>query len=392
MLKEKLAILGFDRAPFEAEHDAYRESLRRFFQQHAAPNLKLWEKDGFFPQSLFREAGKAGLLCPGIPAEYGGGGGDVRHHVIFHEEGGFTLGGAALETGMSTDITAYCLLNSGTEAQRQQWLPKIAAGEEIMEIAISEPDAGSDVQGIKAQAIRDGEDYILNGQKMWITNGPLLTTLLVVARTPETAGRDIFNMFLVPANAPGVTHVGPTELLIRSAGGVSEFFFDNVRIPKANLLGGVEGKGLAAAFSVLLIGRVCMAARSTATAELALQLTLDHVKERKAFNQRIIDFQNTQFQLAAAAAEIAACRALTDQAITGLYNGTLTDVEAAKAKYFTTEAEWRILDSCFQLFGGAAFSNDHPMSKIWTGGRAHRVFGGTSEIMRTIIARSLMKD
>jgi acyl-CoA dehydrogenase len=387
-----VSTLGFGRPCFDDEHETYRESFRRFLQRHVEPNLKQWEKDGYFPADLFREAGRAGLLCPGIPAEYGGGGGDVRHQVILHEEYCYLPGGASLESGLTTDFTSYCFLNNGTEEQRAQWLPRMASGEEIIEIAISEADAGSDVQGIKTHAVRDGDDYILNGHKMWITNGPLLTSLLVVARTPAPDGRRTFSMFIVPVNTKGVTHVGPTDLLLKNCSGVSEFFFDDVRIPARDLLGGVEGRGLAAAFAILTLGRICTSARAMATAELALALTLDYTKQRKAFGSRIIDFQNSQFQLAAAAADIAAGRALIDKLISSLPVGTVSDADAATAKYFTTEAEWRVLEICLQLYGGAGFSNDQPISKMWTLGRVHRIYGGTSEIMRTIIARSLIEE
>lgn len=390
MTQESIATLGFGREPFEPEHEAYRESFRRFLQRNVEPNLKQWEKDGYYPADLFREAGKAGLLCPGIPVEYGGGGGDERHQIILHEEHCYLPGGASLESGMTTDFSSYCFLNNGTEEQRQEWLPRMATGEEIIEIAFSEPDAGSDVQGTKTFAVRDGDDYVINGQKMWITNGPLLTSMLVLARTRSKEGRDTFSMFIVPVNTKGVTHSGPTDLLLKNCSGVSEFFFDDVRVPSRNLLGGVEGKGLYAAFSILTLGRVCTSARATSTSELALAMTLDYVKQRKAFGQRIIDFQNTQFQLATVKSDIDACRALTDTAIKALSAKTITDVQAATAKYFATEAQWRVLDTCLQLYGGAGFSNEQHISKMWALGRVYRVYGGTSEIMRDIIARSLM--
>lgn len=386
-----LVTLGFGRTPFESEHDAYRESLRRFFQRNVEPNVKQWEKDGFFPAELFREAGSAGLLCPGMPEEYGGGGGDVRHQIVLHEEHCYSPAGASLESGLTTDFTAYCFLNNGTPEQCAEWLPKMASGEEIIEIAISEPDAGSDIQGTKTHAVRDGDDYVINGQKIWITNGPILTTLLVIAKTRADDGREAMSMFIVPADAKGITRSGPTDLLLKNCGGVSEFYFDDVRVPARDLLGGVEGKGMHAAYSILKIGRVATSSRAMATSELALAMTLDYVKQRKAFGQRIIDFQNTQFQLASAATDIAAGRALVDKAIQELADGTIPDIEAAKTKLFCSEAEWRVLEICLQLFGGAGFSNEHPISKMWTLGRVHRVYGGTSEIMRMMIARSMVR-
>lgn len=391
MLQDR-ASMGFGRHCFDEEHEAYRDAFRKFLQRQVAPNLRQWERDGFFPAELFAEAGKSGLLCPGIPTEYGGGGGDLRHQVVLHEEYCYLPGGAALEAGLTTDFTSYCFLNNGTEDQRREWLPQMASGEQIIEIAMSEADAGSDVQGTKSYAVRDGDDYILDGRKMWISNGPILTSILVLAKTRGPDDRDSFSMFIVPVDTPGVTHIGPTELLLRSAGGVSEFYFDSVRLPAQSLLGGIEGKGLKAALSLMTLGRVCTSGRAMATSELALSLTIDYVKERKAFGQRVADFQNTQFQLATCYADLVAGRALTDSAIAKLAAGTLSDVDAASAKYFTTEAEWRILDTCLQMHGGTGFGNDHPLSKMWTLGRVHRVYGGTSEIMRAMIARQLLRD
>jgi alkylation response protein AidB-like acyl-CoA dehydrogenase len=389
VLQEELANIGFGREPFDSEHEQFRETVRRFFQRQVAPNVRQWEKDGFFPAELFREAGKAGLLCSGMPVEYGGGGGDVRHHVILHEEHCFAPSGASLESGLTTDISTYCVFNTGTEEQKKEWIPSIAAGETIIEIGLSEAGAGSDVQGIKTSATRDGGDYIINGHKMWVSNGPILTTLLLLAKTRSADGRDSFSMFIVPMDMKGVTRSKPTDLLLKNCGGVCEVYFDNVRVPARNILGGVEGRGLKAALSMLTTGRVVTSARAMATSELALALTLDFVKQRQAFGQRVFDFQNTQFKLASVATEIAAGRALTDYTIKRLVAGTCDDVSAAKAKLFTSEAEGRILDECLQLHGGAGFSNEQPISKMYTLGRVHRVYGGTSEVMRSIIGRSM---
>lgn len=389
MFHKDISTLGFGRDVFEDEHEAFRETARRFFQREVRPNLKQWEKDGFFPADLFREASKIGLLCPGVPEEYGGAGGDVRYHVIVHEEHCYTPFAVSLESGVTTDISTYCILQCGTEEQKKEWIPSIAAGETICEIGISEADAGSDVQGIKTHAVRDGDDYIINGQKMWLSNGPILTMVLLAAKTKDSEGRDRISMFMVPTDLEGVTVTPAMDLMLKNCGGVSELYLDNVRIPARFLLGGVEGRGLAAAFSMLTLGRVVTSARATATSELTIAMTLEYVKERKAFGKRIFDFQNTQFKLAGAVAETAAARAMTDSAIKKLAEGRCDDVEAVKTKLFTTEAEWRTLDECLQLYGGSGFSNDQAISKMYTLGRVHRVYGGTSEIMREIISRSL---
>jgi alkylation response protein AidB-like acyl-CoA dehydrogenase len=383
-----LASLGFGRDVFRSDHDAFRETTRRFFQTEVDPNVRQWEADGFYPAELFKKAGTAGLLCAGIPTEYGGGGGDVLHHMILHEEHGYAMGGASLEAGLGTDLTAYVLFNGGTEEQKREWLPFFACGDGIAEVGLSEPGAGSDARGIKTFAKRDGDDYVINGQKMWMSNGPIMTVLFVVAKT-VTEGRDGTTMFIVPMDTKGISRSKPTDLMLKSCGGVAEVFFDDVRIPARYVLGGEEGKGLKAALSVITLGRVTVGARAIAACELALELTVDFVKNRRAFGQTIFEFQNTQFKLASVATEIAAGRAFVDSALKKLAEGTLGQVEAAKLKLFCSELEGRVMDECLQLHGGAGFSNEYVISKMYAHARVHRIYVGTSEIMRQIIGNSL---
>lgn len=382
--------LGYHRPVFSAEHEAFRNTVRRFFQKEIEPNVRQWQQDGFYPAELFRKAGEAGILCAGIPTEYGGGGGDVLHHLILHEEHGFSTAGASLESGLSTDLTAYVLLNGGTEEQKREWLPKFASGEGIAEVGLSEPSAGSDARGIKTFARRDGDDYVINGSKMWMSNGPIMSVLFVVAKTEPRDGRDQHSMFIVPIKGtPGVTVSKPTELMLKSCGGVAEVFLDNVRVPARNLLGGVEGRGLTAGLSAITLGRLATAARCLAACELALQLTTEYTKNRRAFSQRIFDFQNTQFKLASMKTEIAVGRAFIDEYLRRLAAGQLDQVESAMAKLWASELEGRVMDECLQLHGGVGFSDEFPISKMYAFARVHRIYVGTSEIMRTIIARSL---
>jgi acyl-CoA dehydrogenase len=388
MAQGGLATIGFGREVYEPEHEAFRETMRRFVQKEIEPNVRQWEKDGFFPAELFRSAGKAGVLCAGIPTEYGGMGGDLRHHVVMNEELGYSPLAAALEGGLSTDFSAYAFLNDGTEEQRREWLPALAAGEAIVEIALSEPNAGSDTSGIKAFARRDGDDYILNGQKSWISNGPILTMALVVCRTKPEGEKDGFSMFIVPTDLPGVT-IRETDLMMKSCGGVAELFLDDVRIPARYLLGETEGSGLRSALKLIGLGRVNMATKVTAASEAALEITLDYVRSRRAFGKTIDEFQNTQFKLASLSAEISAARALADQAIKLISENRLSIEDGARAKLFCSEVEGRVMDECLQLHGGAGFTNEYPISKMYILARAHRIYGGTSEIMRSIIFRSL---
>ena len=389
------SLLGFGREIFSEEHEAYRENLRRFFQREIEPNVREWEAEGFFPKELFRKAGDAGLLCAGIPEEYGGGfgggGGDFLHHAILYEEHGYSAAGPAMEGGLCTDGAAYVLLNGGTEEQKREWLPRFATGEVISEVGVTEPHSGSDVASIKTHARRDGDDYILNGQKMWITNAPIANMLVVAARVQDGGeGRGGISMFIVDyENVKGVTVGKPLDLMLKSAGGCGQVFFEDVRLPKSALLGGVEGRGMSNALSTITYARLALCARMVAQCELALQYTIEFVRERRAFGQSVMDFQNTQFKLAQVKTEIRVARLFLDQLLKNSINGDLDPTDTAMAKLWISEMEGRSMDECLQLFGGAGFSNDYPISKMYAFARVHRLYLGTSEIQRVVIARSL---
>jgi acyl-CoA dehydrogenase len=388
-MKANLATLGYGRDVFRPDHEGFRETTRRFFQRNIEPNVRQWEVDGFFPAELFREAGRAGLLCASIPAEYGGAGGDLLHHMILHEEHGYSTAGAALEAGLTTDLTANIIYDSGTEEQKRTWLPFFASGEGIAEVGLTEPGAGSDARGIKTIAKRDGNDYVINGQKMWMSNGPILTVLFVISKIMLAGGREGTAMFIVPMDTKGVTRSKPTELMMKSCGGACEVFFDDVRVPARYLLGEEEGLGLKQALNSIALGRVAAAARSIAACELALEITVDFVKNRSAFGQTIFDFQNTQFKRASTATEITAARAFVDSVLRKMTEGEVGSVESAKLKLFCTELEGRVMDECLQLHGAAGYSNEYAISKMYAFARIHRIYIGTSEIMRTVIGRSL---
>jgi len=385
------ASFGYGRDIFAEEHDAYRATARRFMQREVEPNIKQWEKDGFFPKELFRVAGKAGLLCAGIPAEYGGGGGDFLHHAILYEEHGYSPAGAALEGGICTDTAAYVVLHGGNEEQRHEWLPRFASGDVISEVGVTEPQSGSDVKGMKTWARRDGDDFVINGQKMWITNAPIANMLVVAARLQDGGeGSGAINMFIVDyEQVKGVTVSQPLDLMLKSAGGCAQVFLEDVRVPKAALLGGVEGRGMHAALDTITVARLAQSARMVAQCELALALTLDFVRDRTAFGQKIIEFQNTQFKLATVKTEIRVARLFLDALLEKNVTGVVDPVDAAMAKLWISEMEGRTMDECLQLFGGAGFSNDYPISKMYAFARVHRLYLGTSEIQRLTIARTL---
>ena len=386
----EMASLGYNREVFKPEHEAFREVVRRFFQREVEPNYRQWEKDGFYPAELFKTAAEYGILCAGIPEEYGGGGGDMLHQVVLHEEHGYSAAGASLEAGLCTDLSTFVLLDGGTDEQKKEWLPFFASGRGIAEVGLTEPGAGSDARAIKTFARRDGDDYVINGSKMWMSNGPLITVLFVVAKTETGGDRDAMSMFIIPfEETKGVTVSKPTPLMTKSCGGVSEIFFDDVRIPARNLLGGEEGRGLHSAMGTIAAGRMALAARCVAACELALAMTIDYTKERKAFGQTVFEFQNTQFALATLKADIAAGRALVDSYLNKLDDNRLGADESAIAKLWTSELEARVMDQCLQLHGGMGYSDEMPISKMYSFARVHRIFLGTSEIMRSTIARSL---
>jgi len=386
-------LLGHGRHLFGPEHDAFRDSARRFFANEIEPNIRQWEKDEAFPRELFKRAADIGLLCAGIPTEYGGMGGDFLHHVILHEEHGYSIAGAALEGGLTTDIVAYGILDAGTEEQKRLWLPRMATGEVILEIALSEAHSGSDVQSIRTTARREGDDFVINGHKMWVTNGSICDAIIVAARlddaTADARKAPIGLFFIDRREASGVTVSPPVELMTRGAGGASQAFFDNVRVHKSAILGGDAAEGLKNTLRLVTVGRLALAARMLAACELALTLTVDYCRDREGFGQRVLDFQNTRFKLAQVKTEITVGRLFVDELLRRGNAGAIDSTDASMAKLWVSELEARVMDECLQLFGGSGFSNDYPISKMYSFARLHRLYIGTSEIQRLIIGRSL---
>jgi acyl-CoA dehydrogenase len=283
------------------------------------------------------------------------------------------------------------MMLGGTEEQKHEWLPRFASGDVISEVGVTEGHSGSDPRSMRTTAKRDGGDYVLNGSKMWMTNGPIMTMLVVAARTGvDENNRGTVSMFLVPVKeTKGVTVSKPTELMLKSCGGVSEVFFEDVRIPAANILGGVEGRGMNAALGTITTARLATGARMLAACDLAFQMTVEFVRERKAFGQYVIDFQNTQFKLAQMKTEIAVGRAFLDRLLLRNVSGKVDPVESSMAKLWISELEGRVMDECLQLHGGAGFSDEYPISKMYAFARVHRIYLGTSEIQRLTIARSI---
>jgi alkylation response protein AidB-like acyl-CoA dehydrogenase len=381
-----------ERPIFSDDHRQFRETVRRFFKKEAEPYLKEWEKRGMFDPGLFRKAGEAGILCAGIPAEYGGGGGDFLHHAILHEEAGYTIAGASMGGGLGIDGSSYIILAGGTEEQKKEWLPRYASGECIAEACFTEPQSGSDVQGFRTSARKDGDDYIINGNKIWITNGSMCTMLPVVCRTGDGPGSKSFSILLVDTDMQGVSKGRPIETLHKGCSNEAEFFFEDVRVPRERLVGGQEGNGFKQVMGSLNEMRIAEGARYLAAAEHAFELTVEFVKNRKAFGQRILDFQNTQFRLADIKAELMIGRAFIDQCLakSQYMDGKITPVESSIAKLWTSELEFRVMDQCLQFHGGMGYAHEMPISQLWTQSRVHRILLGTSEIHRMAIGRSIV--
>jgi len=378
-----------ERDIFDETHHRFREQVRRFYAAEIEPNVAAWEKAGGFPRELFRRAAAAGILAPGLPEEYGGGGGDVLHLAVAYEEHGYSPAGAAIDSGIDTDASAYLIYIGGTEEQKKTWLPKFAAGEVVGEGMFTEPQSGSDMAGMKTTAVRDGDHYVINGSKAWITNANHLDLCLLIACVPGTGERPEFGVFLVDANAPGVTKGKPFETLIRGCGNLGELFFDGVRVGEDRVLGGSPRGGIGLAARSLNMTRCIYAARSLASCELALAMTLDFVKQRRAFGGRLFDLPTLKAKLAEMKMEIAVTRPFIDKCLAKARAGVLGPAESSMAKLWATELEVRITDKCAHLHGAMGLSNEHPISKMVAAARAHRFAMGVSEMQLETIMRSL---
>ena len=376
--------------PEEAEElSMFRESVRRFAEREIAPNAARWRKEGVVDRDLWRKAGAAGLLCAGIPEEYGGAGGTFRHEAVIIDEicrVNFPDFGAPLHSA----IVAPYILHYGTEEQKQRWLPRLATGELVGAIAMTEPGAGSDLQGIRTRALPDGNGYVVNGQKVFITNGQTANFIIVVAKTdPEAAGRGISLICVETDMVEGFRRGRNLEKVGFHAQDTSELFFDDVRVPADALLGTETGKGFAQLKEQLAQERLIVAIQAVGAMESALAMTVEYTKDRNAFGKPVFDFQNTRFKLAEAATEAKIGRIYMDFCIEELVAGRLDAVAGAMAKWWTTQKQCEVIDECLQLFGGYGYMAEYPISTLWTDARVQKIYGGTNEIMKEIIARSL---
>lgn len=375
---------------FAAEHEAFRAVVREFLEKEVVPHAASWESAGQLPREVFLRLGELGVLGMAIPEEYGGAGsGDYRYNVVLQEECARALVVLGTVRTQLDVILPYFLAYANPE-QRVRWLPGIAAGELLTAIAMTEPDTGSDLAGVRTSAVRDGDEYVLNGAKTFITGGFLADLVIVLARTSSDKAdrRAGLTLFVVEAGTPGFTKGRKLEKLGLKNQDTAELALSEVRVPVANRLG-AEGEAFGYLGHNLAQERLAIAVGAVAQSRAALDVTVDYVRERKAFGNTVSSFQNTKFELAAVAADLEAGQALLDRAIRQLVAGTLSGSDAAKVKLFCTELQARAVDRCLQLFGGYGYITEFPIARLYADARVTRIYGGTSEVMKSIISKSL---
>ena len=374
------------RTAYDADLDLFRDQVRKFFDKELYPHLDRWEEDGIVDREFWKAYGAAGLLCPQVPAEYGGLGLDYRYNAVIGEE--LSYAGSSAGVTLQSDITVDYIINYGSEELKQRLLPGMVSGEIITAIDMTEPGTGSDLQGVKTTAIRDGNHYVLNGSKTYITNGQNADVVIVVAKTDPSLGSKGISLILVERGTPGFERGRNLDKVGLDAADTSELFFEDVRVPITNCLG-EEGKGFIYLMSELPQERTGIAISAQTAAQRAFDMTVEFCRERKAFGKPILDFQNTRFVLADLKAKLQVGWAHLDWVIARHLKHELTPVEASAAKLWHTELQGEVVDKCLQLHGGAGFMNEYAIAKQWRGARVTRIFGGTSEIMKELIGRKL---
>jgi alkylation response protein AidB-like acyl-CoA dehydrogenase len=373
-----------------AELELFRDTVRRFFSEHVESYYPAWEKAGIMPRELWRKMGAAGLLCVDMPEEYGGMGAPFEFSMLVQGEAA-RMGFMALSSNLTvhSDIAAPYILHIATEAQKQRWLPQMARGEVVGAIGMTEPGAGSDLQGIRTSALRDGDDFLINGSKIFITNGQHANLVVLATKTDPKAGAKGTTLFLFDTQLPGFKRGRNLDKIGQHAADTSELFFDNVRVGADAVLGKVGG-GFGHLVDELPRERLAIAVSAVEHAQGALDRTIEYVTERKAFGATIASFQNTRFELAKIKTDIEVHRAFVEKCGALYRESKLDATTAAMAKLATTELEGRVTDACLQLFGGYGYMVEYPISRYFVDARIQRIYGGTSEIMKEIIARSLV--
>lgn len=381
-----------ERTLFNADHQAFAESFARFLDKEVAPHHAAWEEQGYVDRAVWSKAGKNGFLCMSLPEEYGGAGADRLYSVAQMEaiaHAGFT----GLGFGLHSEIVAPYILHYGSEEQKRRYLPQLASGAMVGAIAMSEPAAGSDLQGIKATAVKstDGSHYVLNGSKTFITNGWHADLVIVVAKTDPAAGAKGTSLLLVERGMPGFEKGQRLKKLGMKAQDTSELFFTDVKVPAENLLGGpaMEGRGFICLMEQLPWERMQIAISAVAAAQAAIDWTVDYVKQRKVFGQPVASYQNTRYTLAELQTEVQVARVFVDKCCELVAANKLDTATASMAKYWTTDLQCKVMDECLQLHGGYGYMWEYPITRAYADARVQRIYGGTNEIMKEVITRAM---
>ena len=381
-----------ERTLFDADHLSFADSFRRFIEKEITPHHADWEEQGYVDREVWRKAGTNGFLCMSMPEAYGGAGADKRYSVV-QMEAIAHAGCTGIGFGLHSEIVAPYILHYGTEAQKRQYLPQLASGAMVGAIAMSEPAAGSDLQGVKTTALlsQDGSHYVVNGSKTFITNGWHADLVVVVAKTDPAAGAKGTSLLLVERGMPGFEKGQRLNKAGMKAQDTSELFFNDVKVPAENLLGGsaMQGKGFICLMEQLPWERLQIAITAVAAAQAAIDWTLDYVKQRKVFGQAVAAFQNTRYRLAELQTEVQVARVFVDKCCELILEDKLDTATASMAKYWTTDLQFKVMDECVQLFGGYGYMWEYPIARAWADARVQRIYGGTNEIMKEVISRSI---
>ncbi|WP_161926817.1 acyl-CoA dehydrogenase family protein [Gordonia crocea] len=378
-----------DNSPWATDElRALREMTRAFCEKEIAPNIDRFREQHHVDRDLWNKAGEVGLLCMSIPEEYGGGGGTFAHEAVLMEEQS-RIADSSWGVSLHNAIVAHYLLAYGSEEQKKQWLPKMATGEVVGAIAMTEPGTGSDLQSVKTKAIKDGDDYVIDGSKTFITNGGQADLIIVVAKTDPNEGAKGISLILVEADREGFSRGRVLDKIGQRGQDTSELNFTGVRVPQSNLLGDAEGLGFIQLMQQLPQERLIIGVTSVSGMEAAVEATVAYTKEREAFGRPVFSFQNTKFKLAECATEAKIARVFVDDCIVKHLKGELDIPTVAMAKWWTSDRAMVVADECLQLFGGYGYMNEYPIARMWADTRVQKIYAGTNEIMKEIIARSL---
>lgn len=370
------------------EHEIYRDSVRRFIETAIKPHHRKWEQAGVVSREVWLQAGQNGFLCSNAPEAFGGAGADFRYNAVFTEELGYA-GVTGPGFAVHSDMAANYILNFGNDEQKAKWLPKMASGECIAALGLSEPGAGSDLKAIKTSAVREGDHYVINGQKTYISNGQLADIVILACKTDPSAGARGMTFIVVETDRPGFTRGRNLEKFGLLAQDTSELFFTDVRVPAANRLGG-EGQGMAIAMHNLAEERLSIAVHAIGMCKGILDATIVYAKERLIFGKPVSDFQNTRFKIAEMAAQTQAMQVFVDRCVELALQGELDVETAAMAKMLAGELQWKIADECLQFYGGAGYMMEYPIAHFFIDSRIRKIAGGSSEVMREIISRKIL--